>query len=189
MPMDNALNISELLKRLGVVGDSKASAPLLEGLQMGVHLADFSQLVAPLSGPITGSFRTQSSAFGLFNAWSLASHAVGGLIVHECQTNSNAIFSIWVSDTDPFPAAAPIEPNGQFAFGQVGVSQFRSTSGVFLPEPGKITTRGANIALIIRGANWIGPGQFFNIQSTRSNQNNEHMSIVWREYPAALNPR
>lgn len=188
MPLDNTLNVSELLKRLGVVGDSLGSAKILEQLRLTINIADLSDLVPPLAVPIAGATDLSTSGVGTVNHWTLHARSGGGLQVFNMQTDSNDLFVVWITDADPFANAAEI-PTVQLAFQQTAVSQFFHVPPVAAVAPAaSLFVRGPVLGNLIERTNWVGPGQFFNIESLTANTQDEMMSVVWTEYPGLINP-
>lgn len=189
MPMDNSLNVSELLKRLGVVGDSKASAPILDELRLTVNLADLSDLVPPLGVAIGGGSIAATSPVGGFNKWTLHCRSPGGLRVNWVGNQVNAdAYRFWVTDADPFVGSIAVA-HANFSFENPAVSEFMSAPAAASVSPvASLISRGADIGGPFVLGNWIGPSQFFNVEAQQANQADEVVSIMWREYPAALNP-
>lgn len=189
MPMDNSLNVSELLKRLGVVGDSKASAPILDELRLTVSLADLSDLVPPLGVAIGGGSIPVTSGVGTFNKWTLHSRSAGGLRVNFVGNEVNAdAYRFWVTDADPFVGSV-VTAHANFSFENPAISEFMAAPAAASVSPlGSFIARGAIMSAPFQLGNWIGPGQFFNVEAQQANQAAEVVSIMWREYPAALNP-
>ena len=189
MTMNNSLNVSELLKRLGVVGDSLGSAPLLEAMRLSINLADLSDLVPPIAVPVGGAFNQALSLLTQFNKWTLHSRAPGGLkVVWFGNEDSGDQYKFWVTEVDPFIGSVGV-PGANFSFGQDAVSVFfNAPAGVAVAPPGAILARGGNVAFPFMEGNWIGPGQFFNIEAQQDNQASEVASIMWKEYPGMLNP-
>jgi len=188
MPMDNSLNVSELLKRLGVVGDSLASAPLLEEMRLAINLADFSDLVPPMGVPIAGADILSTAAGANHNQWNLQCMSPGGLTVFNIHSQSSAILNVWISDTNPF-VVPTLVPHADLTFQNPAESIFN----VYLPAlpvapPGHFGLKGAVNTMLLNG-NWVGPGQFFNVESESNGQSQQLCSIMWKEYPAMLNPR
>lgn len=189
MALDNTLNISELLRRIGVKGDSLGSAPLLESLRLSLLIGDLSDLVPPVAGPYGGASLRRSSGIATVNKWNLACSAPGGLRVQtiDSSSNTNYVFNVWVTQVNPFGALAA-STSHNFSFGQEVRSEFRSyvLSAAVAPGGTFILNRGGPmIGRVFE--NWVGPGEFFNIESETSNVDQE-ISISWKEYPAALNP-
>ncbi len=189
MPLDNSLNVAELLQRLGVKGDSLGSAPLLESVRLNLAIGDLSQLVPPVAGPYGGASLRRVSGAATVNKWSLQCWAPGGLRVQtiDLATNTNFIFNVWMSQLSPFGSPV-VSAQHNFSFGQQVLSFFHSFPLAAAVAP-------ANTFTINRGGpysgtvfeNWIGPGEFFNIESETTNTTQE-LSISWKEYPGALNP-
>lgn len=188
MPMDNALNVSELLKRLGVVGNSKGSAPLLDALRLGITIADLSDLVPPLQGPIGGFSQRVSSGAGDSNKWTLNSRAAGGLRINSMMGEGTGLWRVWITDADPFVGSAS-QPLTQLAFGQTVESRvLNAPASPAIAPAGALILRSNAIGEPLQHGNWIGPAQFFNIESFRTSVAGELLTFTWREYPAALNP-
>lgn len=187
MGLDNNLNISELLRRLGVKGNSLGSAPLLESLRLTLSIGDLSDLVPPVGVPLGAASISSTSGVGTVNAWSLASRSPGGLTVERVET-AVGNYDVFVTDTDPFGAVA-VTAAFNFSFGQAVQSAFRShTPGAAVAPANVFGFGGAFPSILVRGFdNWVGPGQFFNIED-RSQNNSHEIFIAWKEYPAALNP-
>lgn len=187
MPLDNTLNVSELLRRLGVKGDSQGSASLLEALRMNLIIGDFSDLVPPLGGPIGGSSVFGVSGIGTVNKWTLQCRSPGGLTVTKLFTVATSTFSVWITDANPFVGPV-LEVTNDYSFGQLARSALFS-------HPPAAAVQPANLVVLAEGLlsdgldskNWLGPGQFFNVESNFANAT-ELLSIMWREYPGALNP-
>lgn len=187
MGLNNSLNVSELLKRLGVKGDSLGSAPLLESLRLTLNIGDLSDLVPPVGVPIAGAEISATSGVGTFNKWSLEVRSPGGLKVTRLEVPAGD-FDIFITDTIPFGARVNSVAHN-FAFGQTASSLFGSYVVAAKVAPlFSFRFGGAFPSILARGFdNWVGPGQFFNIEATGSNAN-QSMRIMWTEYPAGLNP-
>lgn len=189
MPMKNNLNISELLKRLGVVGDSLASAPLLDEMRLVINLADLTDLVPPIGVPIGGASIANSSGGGEFNKWVLHCKSVGGLRINWTGNQDSAdAYRFWVSEVDDFVGSVVV-PHANFSFAGPAVSEFANAPPAPAVAPlASMIARGPSMGPVWREGNWIGPGQFFHIESQQSVQTDEVLSVMWREYPAGLNP-
>lgn len=187
MPLDNSLNISELLRRIGVKGDSLGSAPLLESLRLSLLIGDLSDLVPPVAVPLGAASISSTSGIGTFTTFTLAARSPGGLMVTRLEVAVGS-FDIFVTDANPFGATSQVAAH-DFAFGQFVQSQFEShIPAAKVSPPFSFFFGGAFPSILVRGFdNWIGPGQFFNIEARGSNTTNE-IAITWKEYPAALNP-
>jgi len=187
MGLQNTLNVSEVLRRLGVKGDSLGSAPLLESLRLSVNIADLADLLPPLAVPIGGAAITSGSGIGLVNSWSINSSSPGGLTVERVEVAAGN-YTAFITDLSPFLAVATTAAN-DFAFGQNVRSRFRSHVAAAAVAPANtFSFGGAFPSILVRGFdNWAGPGQFFNIEEIGQNSTRT-MSITWREYPAALSP-
>lgn len=190
MPMQNTLNVSELLKRIGVVGDSQASADLLDQVRLGIQIADLSQLVPPLRGPIAGASVHVIPGASKPPNWTLHCRAQGGLQILTADlvttANNSSEMAVFITTTNPW-AAPVVVPQQQFAFGQVADSVFttgttavplKPASAVVVPH-GKLTKLAKNI--------WLGPGLFLNFENDLLNAPME-FAISWLEYPGMLNP-
>lgn len=187
MPMNNTLNVSELLKRLGVVGDSKGSAPILEELRLSINLADLSDLVPPLPVPIGGATDLATSGVGTVNHWTLNARSPGGLQVFNMQMDGNDLFTIWITDDDPFAGAIPLS-TVQLAFNQpVQSVMFHIPASAAIAPAASLFVRGPMLGNLIERTNYLGPGQHFNIESLSPNTTNEMISVVWTEYPGLIN--
>jgi len=190
MPLDNSLNVSELLRRLGVKGDSKGSAPLLESLRLNLMIGDLSDLVPPVGVPFGAAALGALSGAATFNQWNLHCRAPGGLTLRSLATNNSTdFFHMWVSDTDPFGAVSATAADN-FSFSQPVQSIFQAhLAGAAVVPLGSFLFHGVNLPIFGSGNfdTWIGPGEFLNIEAENPN-NLEIMSISWKEYPAALNP-
>ncbi len=188
MPMQNNLNVSEMLKRMGVVGDSQGSVSLLDQMRLSVVLADLSDLVAPLRGPIGACSELRNSATGTYNKWAVQCNSPGGLTVVDMHTNSSTtLYYCWVSDVAAF-SNPTVMPKVDLSFGQPTLSVgFNYDPDVQEVPFNNFLVRGSAMSLML-GVNWIGPGQFFNIESFTPNVNQQMLSISWKEYPAGINP-
>lgn len=188
MPLDNTLNTSELLRRLGVKGDSQGSVSLLEALRLNLIIGDLSDLVPPVGVPFAGSALTGTSAVATFNKWTLHSNNVGGLTVRELRADAGGGFDVWITDTSPFGTAL-LSGVSEFGFGQNSQSLFFAlTPAAKVAPPGSFRIQGIATAELGRNFdNWVGPSQFFNIEAVAPNLT-QTMSISWKEYTAALNP-
>lgn len=187
MPIDNSLNVSELLRRLGVKGDSQGSAPLLESLRLSLLIGDLSDLVPPVGTPFGGASIGAASGVGTFNQWSLHCISPGGLKVTVLRTVTTTTYAVWVTDVDPFGAIANAAAHN-FSFGQRVLSLFRNhVAGALANPPRSLQFSTIQGGFGVDFDNWVGPGQFFNIQATTANAFQE-ISINWKEYPGALNP-
>lgn len=187
MPLQNSLNVSELLKRLGVVGDSKGSASVLEELRLSINLADLSDLVPPLATPVAGSQWIRTSGVATFNKFTLHCRSPGGLTVQKLGTNGGTDWDIWVSDTDPFPDSIE-RPRADFSFRQPSLSAFFNATPAGKVAPGEtIILHGFILDELLHTDNWVGPGQFFNMEALSDNVG-QRITIMWKEFPAAINP-
>ncbi len=187
MPLDNSLNVSELLRRLGVKGDSLGSAPLLESLRLNLMIADLSQLVPPLRGPIGGATIAQNAGAGFFNQWTLECRAPGGLEVQTLQTVTNGSFALFITPARVTGAAIQTAQHN-YSFGQAVDSIF--TTAVTAARVAPTFAFQLRLGQPSYGTffqNWVGPGEFFNIEANVTNTT-ETIMISWKEYPAALNP-
>jgi len=187
MGLDNTLNVSELLRRLGVKGDSLGSAPLLESLRLTLNIGDLSDLVPPVGAPIGAASIQSSSGIGTVNRWSLQCRAAGGLTVLTVEATSGD-HSLIISDQNLF--GATVDSGAfPFSFGQPVASLFRSHAAAAAAfDPDTFGFGGAFPSVLLRGfENWVGPGEFFNIEA-RGQNSTQDMRISWKEYPAALNP-
>jgi len=188
MPMQNSLNVSELLKRIGVVGDSQGSATLLDEMRMIVKVADLSALVPPVGTPIAIVSSANTSGIGTFNQWTLRAGSAGGLRVTGMQIDAtNQDFRVSITDADPFANSAAV-PHFDFAFQNPAQSIF------FANTPNEATQLGQapilqspDLDRLLQFGNWVGPGQFFNIEATVLNTV-QRIAVSWVEYPGAINP-
>jgi len=187
MGLDNTLNISELLRRIGVKGDSLGSAPLLESLRLTLNIGDLSDLVPPVGVPMGAASLQITSGIGTVNKWSLASRSPGGLRVTRVETTANA-FNVWVTDDNPFGGPL-VDAAHNLGFGQAVASVFQIHAAAAAVAPlFTFSFGGAFPSILVRGfENWVGPGQQLNIEA-RGQNNTEEMVITWTEYPAGLNP-
>ena len=192
MPMDNSLNLSELLKRLGVVGDSKGSAALLDQLRLTVNIANLDDLVPPVGVPVAAALTFNTAGVGVNNGSTIQCLSAGGLIILGVVDNNSTTnqYFRWISAANPFAASAVVA-HADFTFGQPTVSiHFVATpeasAAVVLPPPvDQIISRVATNPL--DGEIWVGPGQFFNVMARQSNVFNSYC-IYWKEITAGLNP-
>lgn len=188
MPLNNSLNVAELLRRLGVVGDSLGSAPLLEALRMSLTIGDLSDLVPPVGVPMAGAARFTASGVGTFNKWSLECRSPGGLKVKTIFSQQTNTFDVWVTEGSPFGVIIASAAHN-FSFGQAALSLFHSHTPAASVNPADTfqIRGGLQPSIGVHLLNWVGPGEFFNIESTQGNVN-ETMVISWKEYPAGINP-
>jgi len=190
MGLDNNLNVSELLRRLGVKGDSLGSAPLLESLRLTLNIGDLSELVPPVAAPHGGAALTNVSGVGTFNKWSMRCLAPGGARILMLTANPPANYRVWISPTNEQGAVAATIVGDDFSFEQFVQSEFRVhvPIGAIAGPPGAFIIQGTNEARTYSNFHaWVGPGEFFNIESEVDNTN-QTVSIFWQEYPGALNP-
>ncbi len=188
MPLDNSLNVSELLRRLGVKGDSLGSAPLLESLRMSLQIGDLSQLVAPLRGPLGAATLVRTSGVGTVNNWFLQCLAPGGVTVLEINNRTSSNFRVAVSPVNLFGVSAVSAANN-FASGQFVDSVFHAAAAAaaLLPNTFWQIHGSGNATMGAMFENWIAPADFLLIEGISTNTT-ETMTIRWKEYPAALNP-
>lgn len=185
MPLDNSLNVSELFRRLGIKGDSLGSAPLLESLRLSLVIGDLSQLVPPLLGPLGGASMVSTSGVGTNNQWALECRAPGGLRVLQLYANVVSNFSIFITDANPFGAIAASAAE-DFSFGQAVQSIFsRHVPAAGVAPANTLAIHGNDPRFDFE--NWVGPGQFFNVEAQSQNLV-QRVSIFWKEYPAGINP-
>lgn len=190
MPLKNTLNISELLKRMGVVGDSLGSAELLEQLRLGVNVADLSQLVPPLRGPSGAGFQHVVPGANNVSNWSLQCRSQGGLQIltahlNTTPNNSNTV-DIFITTTVPWTPLAVVAQQ-QFSFGQVTDSVMTvGTTEPPLAIASAVRSPHNRLANLVKDI-WLGPGLFLNFESSLIN-NPVGLSISWKEYPGAINP-
>jgi len=187
MGLENSLNVSELLRRLGVKGDSLGSAPLLESIRLSLLIGDLSNLVPPVGTPFGAVAIQTTSGVGTNNKWTLQCRNPGGLRVMTLEGNTGD-FNMWVTAANPFGAVVVAAQN-DFAFGQAVQSDFRSHTPAAPVAPANVFQFGGAFpsTLIDRFENWLGPGDTFNIEAEGQNVN-QTMRISWKEYPAGLNP-
>lgn len=188
MPLDNHLNTSELLRRLGLKGDSLGSMPLLESLRLSLNIGDLSDLVPPVRVPIGAANIPSTSGVATVNRWALRCMSPGGLTVTRLSTLSARTYNLFVSLGNPFGSPA-IEAAHNFSFEQPARSAFFSATPFAKVAPAFAYTRSiGNQALsALDFDNWVGPGEFFAIEGNTFSVS-ENMAIMWKEYPAALNP-
>jgi len=190
MPMDNTLNVSELLKRLGVVGDSQASASLLDQIRMVMNIADLSRLVPPLVGPIAAGSVTSTSDPITICKFNLNARSQGGLqlisIISSTDLPLVKNYFIWITDVNPFGALTP-GPFENLSFGQVAESVLSvAPIGANVAPASAVLTTGRYLHLF--GQNiWLGPGQFLNVES-ETMDTEEKLTFTWAEYTGGLNP-
>ena len=191
MPMQNTLNVSELLKRLGVVGDSQGSADLLDQIRLGITIADLSALVPPVAVPTAAASGFLITAPNNVAGTNIRCLSPGGLNVTYLQTdNVAARYNVWVSDTNPFATAPAVVPHANFTFGQPAESVW--TLYAFAPPQApadavRVESNVEDLGRFLPPGNWVGPGQFFNVESADFAVNS-NVLIAWQEYPAMLNP-
>lgn len=185
---DNSLNVSELFRRLGVKGDSLGSAPLLESLRLNLLIGDLSQLVPPLAGPFAAAAIGLTSGAATRNKWSLQCRSPGGLRVQTLHSDDNLVFFVFVTDADPFGAILSSAAH-DFSFGQTAQSIFNAHTPAVAVAPVNAYRLYEGIPTVLPSEfeTWVGPGQFFNIESLNNNVQ-QVMSISWREYPGAISP-
>lgn len=188
MPLDNNLNVSELLRRLGVKGDSLGSAPLLESLRLSLQIGDLSNLVPPVPVPLGGASIGQNPGVGNVNKWSLLCRSPGGLVVNTLQSSANNNYRTLITDGLIFGAVVTSAPQLNYASGQNTLSVFRThTPGVVDLPNFAFELRLLPPGMGIEFQNYVGPGASFNIESIGTNVT-ETISISWKEYPAGINP-
>lgn len=189
MPLDNSLNVAELLRRLGIKGDSLGSMPLLESLRLTLSIGDFSQLMSPLAGPIGGADIASVSAAGTMNKWSLQCQAVGGLKVSSLKFSNNLFYDVWITGVNPFGAITGGPIVHDYSFGRFAQSSFTShTPAAKVAPVGVVRVQPWILSVLISDfPNWVGPGEFLNIENT-TNNNSANVAIMWQEYTAGLNP-
>lgn len=184
---DNSLNVSELFRRLGVKGDSLGSAPLLESLRLSLLIGDLSDLVPPLGVPFGASTITSTSGVATVNQWSLACRSPGGLTVRTLRTATAGVFRVFVTPVNPFGAIVSSSAHN-FSFGQAVRSAFSSHVPAGPAAPAfSLEIADAQPSFGLELDNWVGPGEFFNIEAGAVNQAQE-IAITWKEFPAGLNP-
>ncbi|HEU01332.1 MAG TPA: hypothetical protein ENH89_13490 [Aurantimonas coralicida] len=188
MPLDNSLNISELLRRLGVKGDSLGSAPLLESLRLSLLIGDLSDLVAPVGVPFGAAALSSTSAIGTFNKWSLLARSAGGLMLLSAEALPSNTFDMWMTEINTLGGTV-LTAAHNFSFRQNVDSQFLThPPGVKVAPAGAFRIYGALHTVLPTGfPNRLGPGDQINIESVAAN-NVETISISWKEYPAGINP-
>lgn len=187
MPLDNTLNVSELLRRLGVKGDSLGSASLLEALRLNLIIGDLSDLVPPLGVPMGGASINSTSGVATFNKWQLECRSPGGLTVRTLRASQVGSWNVFVTAANPFGATVATAAN-DFAFGQAVRSIYTThTPAAQVAPANSFQFSNLTPSLGIEFDNWIGPGEFFNIESRTANIFGS-IAISWKEYPAALNP-
>ncbi len=187
MPLNNSLNTAEMLRRLGVKGDSQGSMALLESLRLNLIVGDLSDLVPPVGVPIAGATLGSVSGVATFNKWALQCRSPGGLTVLVLNADTGNIFDIWVEDANPFGGVVVAEV-ADFSFGQTALSLFSTHVPAAKVAPAATyRIHGTQTAIPTNFESWIGPGEFLNVESGSSNVV-EAISILWKEYPGALNP-
>jgi len=187
VPIENTLNVSEFLKRLGVVGDSAATMPMLEALRLTVNLGDFSDLVPPVGTPFAAASVRHTSPGGQATFFQLFCGSPGGLMVTAINAKLNNEFDIWVSDSQDFGALAGVETHEELAFGQTSLSVVSFGAGAKVSPASAVRTRGTDNAQML-SHNWIGPGQFFNCEAVAVGVTNHDVAVSWKEYPGGINP-
>ncbi len=187
MGLDNNLNVSELLRRLGVKGDSLGSAPLLEALRLTLNIGDLSNLVPPVGTPFGAAALPEASGVGTVNKWNLECRAPGGLKVQSLEgTTGN--FAMWITPTNLFGAVLQFSTQS-YSFQQPVRSVFNVYADAGAVAPASAFQFGGALPSTLQGRfdNWVGPGEFFNIEATGQNSV-QTMRISWKEYPAAISP-
>lgn len=190
MPMDNSLNVSELLKRIGVVGDSLGSAPLLEEMRPVVQVADLSDLVAPYAVPRAGAGEISTAGAGNFNKWALHCRSPGGALIEQLGSNGARAFHIWISDANAFVAGSAVTSKADITGGQPTLSDFilGTPSPQDRPAGAFYRARFGDDSGSLYINSYIRPGQFFNIESGTSNETSQIFSLIWKEFPGAISP-
>lgn len=189
MPLDNSLNVSELLRRIGVKGDSLGSAPLLESMRMSLIVGDLSQLVPPLMGPIGGGSIIRTGGAGNRNKWSLQARSAGGLRILSLRMTGGGSVRLFVTPVNVLGVQAVLADQS-FSFGQPVQSFFTAhiaAAATAAPVNSPEMQQGQQPGMGWQFPNWIGPSEFFNIEGEGVNQT-EEITIWWMEYPGALNP-
>ncbi len=187
MPLNNSLNVSELLRRLGVKGDSLASAPILESLRLVLNIGDVSDLVPPVPVPIGGAAISQNGGVGGFNKWNLTCRAPGGLIVNTLQTTTNNTYAILISPVLLFGAVVQSSAFN-YASGQFVQSVFTThTTGVRVLPNLTFELRQAQPSWSPHFEHYVGPGDHFMIEANNDNIT-QGMIITWKEFPGAISP-
>lgn len=188
MPLDNSLNVSEMLRRLGVKGDSLGSAPLLESLRLSLNIGDLSQLVPPVAGPFGGMAQALTSGVATVNKWSLHCRSPGGLRVQTLHSDDALTYGVWITPASPFGAILASDAHN-YSFGQNVLSVFEAATPAAPVVPARVfRLREAATSILPPGfQNWVGPGEFFNIEAL-NNSVVQEISISWQEYPGAINP-
>jgi len=187
MPLDNSLNVSELLRRLGVKGDSMGSASLLEALRLNLIVGDLSDLVPPTVVAMGGAAIAQNGGVGGFNKWSLLCRAPGGLVVTTLQTSTNNTYNLFISDTPIFGAIVQ-DMGFDYATGQNILSSFTThTTGVRVLPNLTYQLRQLAPSFGTHFEHYVGPGASFNIEAANDNIT-QTISISWKEFPGAISP-
>ena len=187
MPLDNTLNVSELLRRLGVKGDSLGSAPLLESLRLNLAVGDLSDLLPPVAVPFGAASLIATSGVATVNKWSLVCRSPGGLMVRRLSTLIARNYNIFITPANVMGAATATAVHN-FSFGQIADSFFANHAAAAAVTPANaFRLELANSPIRFDFDNWVGPGEFFNIEAVAPNVT-ETITISWKEYPAALNP-
>lgn len=191
MPLKNTLNVSELLKRLGVVGDSKASAELLDQIRLGVTIADLSNLVAPVDVPRASSSGLLNSGINQVAGATLQCLSAGGLRVDSINgTNLTRELKIWKNTVDDLSAFNhTIMPKLELTFGQTTQSIFSniSTHAFIFPSFAYTVEQTTNILSDVFPNLWLGPGEFLMFEIFDTNTDTT-LHLSWTEFPAMLNP-
>lgn len=190
MPLKNTLNVSELLKRLGVVGDSQASAELLNQIRLNIQIGDLSPLVPPLRGPIGAGSQFVIPGAAKVPNWTLQCRSPGGLQILSAAlvttpANSSEV-GVFITTTNPWAAPVVVAPQ-QLAFEQVAdsVMTFGTTVASLLPASAVSVYHG-KLQDLVKDI-WLGPGQFLNFEASLINTPMEFM-LSWQEFPGMLNP-
>ena len=141
----------------------------------------------PVSIPLGGAGIGITSGVGTFAKWSLICRAPGGLKVSVVAQDNVGFFDVWISDTSPFGATTGTASHN-YAFGQTVQSIFTSNVLAAKVAPvGVFATSQQAPSLGWNWDNWVGPGQFFNIEDRIDNRT-RRVNVFWKEYPSALNP-
>jgi len=192
VPLKNTLNISELLKRIGVVGDSLGSADILDQLRLTLNIADLSDLVPPVGVAKAQATNFLDADVGERAGANLLCRSPGGLFVETVGIGTGTTsMRLWITDVQPFAVAKALgDVRANFTFGQTIEAIWTLYESEVRVAPGASAScaQGFNyVGGLIPAKIWVGPGQFFNIEVNADNTD-VVISVSWSELPAMINP-